>query len=373
MPDQKPAIPGSAGSLPWTLPALEPGVACSKNLIASHFPGGFGRVRLPSLAQLLRSDETILEMRVIEKGAHQLGEPCVILALSLGPSPRSRRLALGLPLREARLLVDRVSCRAPGENAPQLSTGELGILMYALDRAARDWTQAGGAMFYVRGSLYDADQLPEYLGSKPGFFVSARLASARLSFPVHLWFASLGGAPPRSGREIASSTRRWPVTVRIQIGATRIEASQLTALAAGDVVICDELEHPGGDDGPSRCTLRCGAWRRRASWRGLSALAIEDIDQGHTMQNKSPTELKTTVSPPLQPREGDLEVEMSVEIGRLRLSVDQAGSLMAGTVLTLDRDIGAEVSLVVGDRAVASGRLVDYEGRLAVELTEVTT
>lgn len=359
---------------PWILPRLDSETVLAKNAIASRFPGAFGRLRLPSLAKLLGGDDAVLELRAIERGYRPPERPTLVLALSTGPSPRSKRVALGLPIDASRRIVDRISRReSKGKrDVSNPTTGELGILMYALDRAAGDWIEAGGAKFYVRGGLHDFGQIPEYLGSAPWFVVSARFVESGLNFPIHLWLPSTT-LERRSDRRIPSATGRWPVTVRVQIGAARIAAPELEDLGAGDLMVCDEIGHPLHESTPSRCTLRCGAWRKDATWRGLSTLIIDEPDKGQPMEDKSFTELKTTLNPPLKPSHGDLEVEVSVEIGRLRLRVDEASALMAGTVLKLDRDIGSEVSLVIGDRAIASGRLVAHEDRLAVELTEVTT
>ena len=57
------------------------------------------------------------------------------------------------------------------------------------------------------------------------------------------------------------------------------------------------------------------------------------------------------------------------EYGGLR--VDQAMGLVPGRLLRLDRPVGPEVSLRAGKKLIARGELVDHEGLLAVEITEV--
>ena len=68
---------------------------------------------------------------------------------------------------------------------------------------------------------------------------------------------------------------------------------------------------------------------------------------------------------------GAMEVVARVEIGRISLTVEQALGLVPGRVLSLDRPVGPEVWLKVGDKPIAKGELVSCDGRLAVEVTEV--
>ena len=58
-------------------------------------------------------------------------------------------------------------------------------------------------------------------------------------------------------------------------------------------------------------------------------------------------------------------------MGDIKLTVKEAQALVPGKVLSLNRDVGPDVSLKVGDRIVAKGELVDYQGTLAVEVKEV--
>jgi len=66
-----------------------------------------------------------------------------------------------------------------------------------------------------------------------------------------------------------------------------------------------------------------------------------------------------------------MEVVAQVEVGRITLTVERALGLVPGRVIALDRPVGPEVWLRVGDELVARGELVSCDGRLAVEVTEV--
>jgi len=66
-----------------------------------------------------------------------------------------------------------------------------------------------------------------------------------------------------------------------------------------------------------------------------------------------------------------MEVVAQVAVGRITLTVEQALGLVPGRVLALDRKVGPDVWLRVGDKLIARGELVSCDGTLAVEVTEV--
>lgn len=65
-----------------------------------------------------------------------------------------------------------------------------------------------------------------------------------------------------------------------------------------------------------------------------------------------------------------IQVEITIRLGRTRLSVAELGRLQADDVLPLDQDTLDGVDICIGERVVARGELVDDggEGRLAVRI-----
>lgn len=69
-----------------------------------------------------------------------------------------------------------------------------------------------------------------------------------------------------------------------------------------------------------------------------------------------------------------LPVELTVTIGKARLTIDQLLAVDEETIITLDAKIDDPVSLLVGERLVARGALVETQGDqpgLGVRITEV--
>ena len=82
----------------------------------------------------------------------------------------------------------------------------------------------------------------------------------------------------------------------------------------------------------------------------------------------TPKEMELTE--PRPPHPGDLQVTVHAELGQLNMSVEQATALRPGQVLQFHREIGPEVWLRVGEQIVAKGEIVNYDGMMAIEVTE---
>jgi len=66
-------------------------------------------------------------------------------------------------------------------------------------------------------------------------------------------------------------------------------------------------------------------------------------------------------------------VELSVEIGRSRLSVGETLELREGSVVTLDRMAGEPVDLLVNGTPIARGEVVVIDEQFGLRLTQVLT
>lgn len=76
-------------------------------------------------------------------------------------------------------------------------------------------------------------------------------------------------------------------------------------------------------------------------------------------------ELESSLIPTQQ-----IQVEITIRLGRTRLSVAELACLRADDVLPLDQETLDGVDICIGDRVVARGELVDEgdDGKLAVRI-----
>jgi flagellar motor switch protein FliN len=70
-------------------------------------------------------------------------------------------------------------------------------------------------------------------------------------------------------------------------------------------------------------------------------------------------------------RLSDVPVDLSVEIGRTRMTVGETLELRQGSVITLDRMSGEPVDLLVNGTPIARGEVVVIDEQFGLRVTEV--
>ena len=68
----------------------------------------------------------------------------------------------------------------------------------------------------------------------------------------------------------------------------------------------------------------------------------------------------------------DVEMEVSAELGRTRMSVRELLSLIPGAIVELDRAAGSPADLLVNGRLIARGEVVVVDGDFGVRISEIT-
>src|SRR6201746_604843 len=71
------------------------------------------------------------------------------------------------------------------------------------------------------------------------------------------------------------------------------------------------------------------------------------------------------------PRLTDVQVELTVEVGRTHMSLGETMSLGQGSVVTLDRLADKPVDLLVNGRPIARGEVVVIDEQFGLRITEV--
>jgi flagellar motor switch protein FliN len=94
------------------------------------------------------------------------------------------------------------------------------------------------------------------------------------------------------------------------------------------------------------------------------AIEYEQFDQT-SQPNGSPS------SEPDLSRLNDIPMELSVEIGRTHMTVGETLELTIGSIVTLERDAGQPVELLVNGTAIARGEVVVVEEQYGLRVTEI--
>jgi flagellar motor switch protein FliN/FliY len=69
----------------------------------------------------------------------------------------------------------------------------------------------------------------------------------------------------------------------------------------------------------------------------------------------------------------DISVEISVEIGRTKMSIGDLLSLSKGSIVELNRLAGESVDVYVNEKLLGKGEIVVVNERLGVRVTEIVT
>ena len=103
-----------------------------------------------------------------------------------------------------------------------------------------------------------------------------------------------------------------------------------------------------------------------------------EADQSH-VQSPNPVEFQPGVNlaanharPGLTLEDlGNINLEISIELGRAEILIDDVLKLREGAVVTLDRLAGDPVDIVANGKLVARGELLVVDGQFGVRLSEV--
>ena len=155
------------------------------------------------------------------------------------------------------------------------------------------------------------------------------------------------------------------LTLPVLAGTSRLRAEELLAIGIGDVVLLEGRSQEA-------VSLRLGSWSIRGSLRA-NELVIESVISCQGGSAMNPGEIFSDHEcPALEAADvGALPVEITVEAGRVELTVAQVAALSAGDVVTLPGDVLGPVELRAGSTLLARGELVDVEGRRGVRVLEV--
>lgn len=67
----------------------------------------------------------------------------------------------------------------------------------------------------------------------------------------------------------------------------------------------------------------------------------------------------------------DVSLTVQAELGRTRRQVKDILRLQVGAVLALEKEAGEPVDVLVNDKAIARGKVVEIDGQYGVQITEI--
>ncbi len=158
-----------------------------------------------------------------------------------------------------------------------------------------------------------------------------------------------------------------PVAMVVESGRMGLTVQELSGLEVGDVLL--PSSYPAAE-GTVTVTLGSSSWL--CTVEGHTATIASPLTPG-SPQEMPMSEQNAESSMPEGVNVGDLELPVVFELERRLLTVRDVEALAPGYTFALGSDALSPVTLTVNGRPVAHGRLVDLNGTLGVQLTEVGT
>jgi type III secretion protein Q len=144
--------------------------------------------------------------------------------------------------------------------------------------------------------------------------------------------------------ELPVSLGAVAVSASLRSGSAALAASEVAALRPGDVVILD------GSPGDAASLLLPGGLRAIGRLEGDS-LEVREVDLADSDLG-----------------EGELPVILDVELASVPVPLRDIARIAPGAVLLLGIDREGQVTLRIGERAVARGELIDVDGAVGVRV-----
>ena len=305
------------------------------------------------------------------------------------------RLALGIETPLAHAIVDRLLGfeRTDAETRRQLTPVEWGVLTFVVARSLEEL--AGGPCPLGTWDLVLDRVGPEpFAPEDPGAIVTLRwtvrvgpvTGSVRLWIPetrVADWLDAAAGLPePGSALfpRFADLEGAW----RAVAGSVAMPRG-LAQLRVGGVLPIDESRLQGTPQSPSgpivlelllsRRGGRCRFATEAVPHSGGSRLIVTSTLQRDPIPREA-IAVNPSTEPAPEPGNGglaplDIPVTLTIELGRVNLTLQRLADLRPGDVVELARHSREPVELTSGGRLVARGELVQIDTELGVRVTHV--
>lgn len=300
-----------------------------------------------------------------------LGDPLVAVVLA---APEGGRVAAELDPRLAACVVDRALGGEAGDDVPEpsapLGDAERGVLAWV---AAKAVAVSGARPWRVAAVVTSPTALAFAVGDEGAVVWPAELQLGADRGVVRAWIGEDTLATRAVEGPAADRLAALPVTLVVEGARGQLSARDVGELREGDVVVLDETWMIAGDGGFAGEARVRVAGARRTRWRGTlegSELRIEMVEVGHEAPTHggSRMEQKEEGGEDAVELAGDAPIEVTVELARFTMPLEELSSLRAGEVVTTGAAVGERVTLRAGNRAIGVGELVDVDGEVGVRL-----
>jgi flagellar motor switch protein FliM len=200
---------------------------------------------------------------------------------------------------------------------------------------------------------------------------------------LYLPISRLNTPPAASGIEFlkkAEWMRKMTYLFSAQLGITYLPADQVGLLEAGDILLLDRTQVKIADGVPiGKAEIHSNFLRRGVigvlvGWKDeeTCTLTIESLYQeglkSMTDATKKPEEGQEESSESVL---ASVEIPIVVELARLKYTLDELAATREGQIIEVKKAQPDLVDLSVDGKIIASGKLVDIDGKLGVRILKI--
>lgn len=343
----------------------------------------------------------ILETREEELSEVAARTPTPRAFVRITAEPREARAALIVESSFAAAVVDRMlgGDGVGARGAPRaLSTAERAVLEFFCAQLLDGLNEEAGEPLFRLEAV--TDEAGEWGGGRAVVTsVRASLGTTvgllRLAYGAEL-LAALDerrspllarGGPERDAAKLSRYAAFCPgAGLSLVVGETEVDAEGLAGLEPGDVVLIERVFGEWGPGG-ARGTLRARAGAgdnvlvvgvAEGSRDAALQLLVEEVSGREAREAGGAGRLRMEDESEVIDESGaeagvldNLLLTVRVELPARRISLEELTRLRAGQILELDCRATDPVELVADGRRLATGELVDIEGRLGVRVTRL--
>ncbi len=200
---------------------------------------------------------------------------------------------------------------------------------------------------------------------------------------LHLPVSLISSPRPANGIEFlkkAEWIRKMTHVLSVDLGRTYLPADQIALLETGDILLVDKsrIRLEGGRP-TGKAEIHSDCLRRGVI--GVSLVCEEEEICKLTVESLYQEGLKAMTDANKKPEEAQsesgegvlasVEIPIVVEFARLKYTLDEMAATREGQIIELKKSQPDLVDLSVDGKIIASGKLVDIEGKLGVRILKI--
>lgn len=189
---------------------------------------------------------------------------------------------------------------------------------------------------------------------------------ARASFKSHFTMER----PPLL---IDSNFSSMPLTLRINIGSTSLSLEEWEEADTGDFILLERCSYDAAaNKGTAILTLgSTPLFDVRIKEGQMKLLEYALTQEDYTMSEEDDETPSSELDEEGLLPSGKVPLQITVEVGRVKMPLEQITKLKPGNVLELGMSRAADVSLVVGGKKIAKGELVTLGEAIGVKILKI--